>query len=104
MGALKVFATVANWVDARPVAMRWILAGPATLIAALLSMATMPQWLPEGSAGIDHLAFPIVLFPAIWAVLFFYACLDMRLTRATLVFAAVIGAQLALISAAFAGG
>lgn len=86
----------------RPRLVRWILAGPGALVAALLSMATMPLWLPAGAAGIDHLVFPIVLFPLIWSVAFFYACLDGRLGRAALVALAVILGQAALLAGALA--
>lgn len=93
-----------RWAEARPLLTRWLLAGPATLIAALMSMASMPLFLPEGRAGIDHLAFPIVLFPAIWALLFFYTCLEARLGRAIITMTALIGAQTLLILSAFMGG
>ena len=39
-------------------------------------------WVPDGPAQIDNIVLPIVLFPAIWALLFFYASLDRRLGRA----------------------
>ncbi|MEM9617954.1 MAG: hypothetical protein AAF936_08345 [Pseudomonadota bacterium] len=47
-------------------------------------MAAMPVWFPRGAAGIDHVAFPLVLFPAFWAIAFFYALLTERLARASL--------------------
>lgn len=64
---------------------RWLVAGPLTLIVSILTMAGMSAWLPKGSAGIDHLAFPIILFPAIWSVLFFYAVLESKPWRAGLI-------------------
>lgn len=85
-----------------PRLVRWLLAGPGALAAALLSMASMPLWLPAGAAGIDHLVLPIVLFPLIWSVAFFYACLDGRLGRAALVTVAVIAGQAALLAGALA--
>lgn len=71
---------------------RWIVAGPLALVAAALVMAGMTAWFPPGVAGINHLAFPLVLFPAIWAALFFYALLDSRPWRA--------GAVICLLAAA----
>ena len=65
-----------------PLIARWIVAGPLVLVASILVMAGMTAWFPEGAAGINHLAFPILLFPAIWALLFFYALLDVRPWRA----------------------
>ncbi|WP_206613530.1 hypothetical protein [Parahaliea mediterranea] len=65
-----------------PLIARWIVAGPLVLIASILVMAGMTVWFPEGAAGINHLAFPLLLFPAIWALLFFYALLDARPWRA----------------------
>lgn len=64
---------------------RVVLAGPWTLIAALVVMAGMATWLPPGAAQVNNLIVPLVLFPLIWALLFFPACLDPNLRRATLI-------------------
>lgn len=48
------------------------------------------MWIPEGAAAINHLALPLVLFPAILAALLFHACLDHSLIRV----AAVQGSML----------
>jgi len=77
---------------------RFALAGPAVFVCAALVMAGGALWLPKGAAQIDNLVLPIVLFPAIWAALFFYACLDRRLRRAW----AVIGGLALLHAAAIA--
>ena len=61
---------------------RLVLAGPLASITAALVMAGGAVWLPKGAAKIDNLVLPIVLFPAIWAALFFYASLDRQLKRA----------------------
>ncbi|ATY32963.1 hypothetical protein [Sphingomonas psychrotolerans] len=71
---------------------RWariLLAGPGAIVVTLTLLAGMPLWLPGGAAGIDNLAFPLVLAPLIWATLFFHACLDRRITRVALVSAAL---------------
>ena len=69
----------------RSVVLRWILAGPVALAVAYVVMAAMPLWFPEGVAGVDHLILPLILFPAIWAGAFFYACLAENLGRACVV-------------------
>lgn len=64
---------------------RYFWAGPWAFINSLLVMTGMAVWLPRGSAQVDNLVIPLVLFPLIWAVLFFYACLDRQLRRVMLV-------------------
>ena len=83
-------------VAARPVTTRWLLAGPGALLAAVATMSVMPLWLPRGRAGVTNLAFPIILAPLIWAVAFFYACLEENLVRASLVIAAAVLGQAAI--------
>lgn len=45
-------------------------------------MAGAALWYPEGAAHINNIIVPIVIFPAIWAVFFFYFMLDRKLGRA----------------------
>ncbi|MEM9139527.1 MAG: hypothetical protein AAGB15_06815 [Pseudomonadota bacterium] len=71
-------------ISARPLLVRWILAGPVALILAILAMASMPFWFPGGAAGIDHIVFPIVLFPLIWTATVVYPCIDDNVPRAVL--------------------
>ena len=61
------------------------LAGPVSVVVGLLVMLGMPLWLPAGAAGIDNLVLPLLLFPLVWAVLFFHACLDSDLRRVAVV-------------------
>jgi putative effector of murein hydrolase LrgA (UPF0299 family) len=49
----------------------------------------MPSWVPKGSGGVDHIAFPLFFLPAIWAVIFFYALLDRSLVRIAIIMAVV---------------
>lgn len=70
--------------------MRWVLAGPVAVAAAVAVMAAMPLWFPQGAAGIDQLILPLILFPAIWAVAFFYACLAENLVRASVILIGVL--------------
>lgn len=64
---------------------RFWLAGPVALLVSIFFMASMSLWLPEGEAGINQLVVPVVLFPMIWAVAFFYPLLDWNIKRATIV-------------------
>ena len=47
----------------------------AAFLVSVLMVAGSTRWLPEGSAGIDHIVVPIILFPLIWVsvALFLYA-------------------------------
>lgn len=60
---------------------RFWLAGPATLIVSIIIMAAMSLWLPEGQGKINHVVFPVVLFPLIWAAVFFYVVLGKNIKR-----------------------
>ncbi|MEO9902096.1 MULTISPECIES: hypothetical protein [Alphaproteobacteria] len=78
------------WLTRHPRAVRWILCCPGAFVASAAIMAVLPLWLPHGAAEIDHLVFPILMFPGIWAAVFFYACLERDLIRATSVITALI--------------
>jgi hypothetical protein len=62
--------------------LRGLLAGPMCFVTAVLVMAGAALWFPKGAAEINNIALPIIGFPAIWAVLFFYTLLDRHLSRA----------------------
>lgn len=97
-------ASIGPVLRAHPVATRWILAGPGALVAALVTMSAMPVWLPAGQAGIDHIAYPLVLAPLIWAAMFTYACIEENLSRGAAVIVGAIVGQGAMIAASFAVG
>jgi hypothetical protein len=83
---------------------RWLrigLAGPGAAIVAVVVMAGMTAWLPRGAAGIDNLVLPLVLFPLIWVVLFFHACLDARLGRIALVSLGLLAIHAGLVAHRF---
>ena len=82
---------------------RGLLAGPVVFVTAATVMAGAALWLPAGAAQIDNLVLLIVLFPAIWAALFFYACLDRRLRRAWGLTLLLLLANAALIASRFVG-
>ncbi|MEM9460857.1 MAG: hypothetical protein AAGF11_42230 [Myxococcota bacterium] len=35
-------------------------------VAAIIVVAGSTRWLPPGRAGVDHVVFPLLAFPAIW--------------------------------------
>ncbi|MFT3974232.1 MAG: hypothetical protein QM699_12510 [Amaricoccus sp.] len=88
-----VWREVAGWIEARPVLVRWLLAGPGAILAGLATMAAMPLWVPAGSAGVNDVALPIILTPLLWAAPFFYAVLARDLVRAVVVLSAAIVVQ-----------
>ncbi|MEM7427070.1 MAG: hypothetical protein AAF441_13320 [Pseudomonadota bacterium] len=91
-------------VDAQKRGSRWrtaaivLLAGPLAIISATLVMMAMPLWYPPGPAKIDNIVVPLLIFPLIWAVLFFHALLDQRLLRVTAVTLAVGGVSALMIT------
>lgn len=64
-------------------------------------MAGTALWYPEGPAHINNIVVPIALFPAIWAVLFFYLMLDHKLGRAWAVAVALLVVNAGLIGQNF---
>lgn len=78
---------------------RVLLAGPLSSLCAALVMAGGALWLPRGAAQIDNLLLPIALFPAIWAALFFYACLERRLVRGYALVLLLVGLHGVLLAA-----
>ena len=82
---------------------RFWLAGPATLIIAVLIMAAMSLWLPVGNAQIDHLVIPLILFPFIWAAVFFYVVLEVKPKRLYGVMALLFLANGGLVAASIMG-
>lgn len=93
--------SVAASMPARDTILRWLMAGPLTLLAAVVMMASMPLWLPVGSAGIDNLIFPILLFPAFWAGFFLYSLIEARPVRGIGIIMAIIIVNAALIFSRF---
>lgn len=80
---------------------RVLLAGPVATATSIAIMAGAALWLPRGAEGIDHLLLPLVLFPAIWTLLFFHACLDRKLVRAYAIQGALLLVNTALIAPQF---
>ncbi|NJS13308.1 MAG: hypothetical protein HC788_00410 [Sphingopyxis sp.] len=73
------------------------MAGPLTIVAAIITMACAPLLLPKGAAGVDHLILPILLLPAFWAAFFLYALLERNPVRGVIVMIAIILAAAAMV-------
>ena len=104
MTPTKAISQATDWLSrlaasiaAKPRLVRWILGGPVAIVATLLIMMGMASWWPEGAARVDNIVMPIVLFPLIWAAVFFYALLEDTLPRAVVVMVALIAGHLALV-------
>lgn len=82
---------------------RFWLAGPVALLLSILFMASMSLWLPKGAAGINHLVLPIILFPLIWSVFFFYAVMADNKKRMVLVMLSLLLLCGGLVTASFMG-
>ncbi|CAA0109290.1 Uncharacterised protein [BD1-7 clade bacterium] len=76
---------------------RFVLAGPVVFIAAIAVMSGAAVWMPSGVAGVNNIVLPLALFPAIWAVLFFYVCLTENLKRAGLITGLLLIANVVLV-------
>lgn len=72
-----------------------------TLILAVLVMAATPVWMPAGIGGVDNLVLPIILFPLLWAIPFFYALLAVNLIRAWIILIVLSVLNGAIVSTAF---
>ena len=80
---------------------RFWLCGPLGFLLAVVVMLGMALWFPGGTADIDNIVLPLVLFPALWAGIFFFAYLEPRLKRIWCVFALLGIPNTALIAAQF---
>ena len=82
---------------------RFWLASLATLVVSILIMAAMSLWLPAGNASIDKLVIPIILFPLIWATVFFYVVLERKVGRAAYVLLLLFLVNGGLVAASIMG-
>lgn len=83
---------------------RFWLAGPVTFIVSIMVMLGMAIWFPEGAGQIDNMIFPMLLFPLIWAIIFFYSYLEKKLLRLGLVLAILMLTHVAMIGSHLMGG
>ena len=64
-------------------------------------MLGMAVWFPPGIGMVNNIIMPLILFPLLWAVSFFYAYMSRRLKLVGMVFFVVLMAQGALFFAHF---
>jgi hypothetical protein len=83
--------------------LRALLAGPCALALTALIIAVMPFWVPKGTGGVDHIAFPLFFMPAIWVVIFFYALLDRSLGRVAIVMTVIAVIHLTALRGVLSG-
>ncbi|MAO57382.1 MAG: hypothetical protein CMM61_17035 [Rhodospirillaceae bacterium] len=100
----ETYRRAAAAVEARPLLSRWIMAGPGTIIVALLFTMAMPFWMPSGAAGVNHVALPVILAPLVWAVFFVYAVAAENIARAATAITGIGVVTGALILISLAGG
>ncbi|HDY85443.1 hypothetical protein LCGC14_0560480 [marine sediment metagenome] len=82
---------------------RFWLAGPVTLAVSIFIMAAMSLWFPPGIAGVNNLVFPLILFPLIWAISFFYSVLEVNIKRAWIVLMLVLSVNAIPVIASMKG-
>lgn len=82
---------------------RFWLAGPLSILIALLALLSMAVWYPPGAGNINNVIMPLVLFPLVWSIVFFYTYLTDNLKRAWIVMAALFVATVATLLFQFLG-
>ena len=70
---------------------RWVFAGPVSFVNAILVMMGMAVWFPKGTAEVDNIVLPLLVFPLLWVIIFLYVALDRKLFR-------MVGVMLALLA------
>jgi len=82
---------------------RFWLTGPATLVVSLLFMLAMAAWFPAGAGQVNNIIMPLVMFPLIWAVLFFYTYLTDQLAKAAWIMLALFLVNSVILALQFWG-
>jgi hypothetical protein len=82
---------------------RFWLTGPATLFVSLLVMLGMAVWFPPGAGNVNNIMMPLVMFPLIWAVLFFYTYLTNNMRKAWWLLLALFIVNSAILAVQFLG-
>lgn len=80
-----------------PIWLRWVLAGPVTLIIALATMASSSTIGAADIPSFNALAFAMISFPAFWGAMFFYVLLEEKPVRAVIVSLAIIAVNAAVL-------
>ena len=83
---------------------RFWLAGPIAFLVAVIVMLGMAIWFPPGVGMVDNIVMPLVLFPLLWAVCFFYAYMSANLKHVLIAFLVILIAHSALFAAHYLTG
>ncbi|MEL7278999.1 MAG: hypothetical protein AAFY35_15520 [Pseudomonadota bacterium] len=80
---------------------RWVLALPGALIISILVMASFPMILPEGAGGVNHLVFPVLAFPLIWATLIILPVSSLHIRKLAMIYGGLLALCLTIIALSF---
>lgn len=81
--------------------LRWVLAAPCAFLISILVMASFPLVLPKGAGGVNHLVYPVLAFPLIWATLAILPVSTQRIARMAVIYAGLLLFCLAIIGLSF---
>lgn len=84
-----------------PTWLRWVLAGPVTVIIAIAAMASSSTLGAGEVPSFNAIAFGLISFPAFWGVMFFYYLLEEKPLRALLVTLVLVAINAAILYSAF---
>lgn len=84
-----------------PLWLRWVLAGPVTLIIAIAGMASSATFGGGEVPSFNAIAFGLISFPAFWGLMFFYYVLEEKPLRALLVTLVLIAINAGILYTAF---
>ncbi|MCG9698431.1 hypothetical protein [Shewanella sp. Isolate11] len=82
---------------------RFWLSGPFTLLVSLEVMLAMAVWYPPGIGNVNNIMMPLVMFPLIWSLLFFYTYLTQIMHRAWWILSALAVINGAILGYKFLG-
>lgn len=88
------------WVTAYPRLARCLLAGPGAVAAGLMTTYGMPVWWPSGIAGVNHLIWPLILGPLVWALFLLYGIVEENIERGFAVCGGVVALNGVLVGIA----
>ncbi len=82
---------------------RFWLSGPSTLLVSLEIMLAMAVWFPAGIGNVNNIMMPLIMFPLIWSVLFFYTYLTPVMQRAWWLLLTLVAINSAILAYQFLG-
>lgn len=81
--------------------LRWTLAAPGAFVISILVMASFPLALPKGAGGVNHIVFPVLAFPLIWATLIILPVSTRNIRKMAWIYAGLLAFCLAIILLSF---